>query len=57
MIDVIAEAEGISISSMQFKAMIGRGNIDAIHVPLYSPFCVGVLSLLNHTCWSSTFFL
>jgi PTH1 family peptidyl-tRNA hydrolase len=28
MIDVIAEAEGISLSSMQFKAMVGKGNID-----------------------------
>jgi len=26
MIDVIAEAEGISLSSMQFKAMVGKGN-------------------------------
>lgn len=27
MIDAIAEAEGVSLSSMQFKAMVGKGNI------------------------------
>jgi len=26
MINVIAEAEGIPLSSMQFKAMVGKGN-------------------------------
>ncbi|RWW66786.1 hypothetical protein BHE74_00025833 [Ensete ventricosum] len=28
MIDVIAEAEGISLSSMRFKAMFGKGTFD-----------------------------
>jgi len=26
MIDAIAEAEGISVSSKQFKAIVGKGN-------------------------------
>jgi hypothetical protein len=28
MIDAIAEAEGISISSKHFKAMVGKGNFN-----------------------------
>jgi hypothetical protein len=27
MIDAIAEAEGISVSSKQFKSMVGKGNL------------------------------
>lgn len=37
MIDVIAEAEGISISSMQFKAMVGKGRIGDSPIMLAKP--------------------
>uniref|UniRef100_A0A0E0JMR7 peptidyl-tRNA hydrolase n=1 Tax=Oryza punctata TaxID=4537 RepID=A0A0E0JMR7_ORYPU len=37
MIDVIAEAEGISLSSMQFKAMIGKGRIGDAPIMLAKP--------------------
>ncbi|KAL6614684.1 hypothetical protein ACP70R_036954 [Stipagrostis hirtigluma subsp. patula] len=37
MIDVIAEAEGISLSSMQFKAMVGKGRIGDAPVMLAKP--------------------
>jgi hypothetical protein len=45
MIDVIAEAEGITISGMQFKAMVGKGNIDTKHVPFVWPI----------SCWDAIF--
>ncbi|CAO1945630.1 unnamed protein product, partial [Urochloa humidicola] len=37
MIDVIAEAEGISLSSMQFKAMVGKGRIGDAPIMLAKP--------------------
>ncbi|XP_062218437.1 peptidyl-tRNA hydrolase, mitochondrial isoform X2 [Phragmites australis] len=37
MIDVIAEAEGISLSSMQFKAMVGKGRIGDSPIMLAKP--------------------
>uniref|UniRef100_A0ACD5VKF6 Uncharacterized protein n=1 Tax=Avena sativa TaxID=4498 RepID=A0ACD5VKF6_AVESA len=37
MIDVIAEAEGISLSSMQFKAMVGKGRIGDVPIMLAKP--------------------
>ncbi|OAY81934.1 Peptidyl-tRNA hydrolase, mitochondrial [Ananas comosus] len=37
MIDVIAEAEGISLSSIQFKAMLGKGRIGDSLVMLAKP--------------------
>nr|ACN31366.1 unknown [Zea mays] len=37
MIDVIAEAEGISLSSMQFKAMVGKGRIGDASIMLAKP--------------------
>ncbi|KAG8055770.1 hypothetical protein GUJ93_ZPchr0001g29778 [Zizania palustris] len=37
MIDVIAEAEGVSVSSMQFKAMVGKGRIGDAPVMLAKP--------------------
>ncbi|CAO2198003.1 unnamed protein product [Urochloa humidicola] len=37
MIDVIAEAEGISLSSMQFKAMVGKGRIGDEPIMLAKP--------------------
>ncbi|CAD6230215.1 unnamed protein product [Miscanthus lutarioriparius] len=37
MIDVIAEAEGISLSSMQFKAMVGKGRIGDAPIILAKP--------------------
>ena len=49
MIDVIAEAEGISLSSMQFKAMVGKGNIltkDCLNFKL-KPGMVPLLDLVR----------
>jgi PTH1 family peptidyl-tRNA hydrolase len=43
MIDVIAEAEGISLSSMQFKAMVGKGNILTKDVFLHFKLGAGML--------------
>lgn len=37
MIDVISEAEGIPLSSMQFKAMVGKGRIGDAPVMLAKP--------------------
>ncbi|TVU35443.1 hypothetical protein EJB05_17333, partial [Eragrostis curvula] len=37
LIDVIAEAEGISLSSMQFKAMVGKGRIGDSPIMLAKP--------------------
>ncbi|RLN22426.1 peptidyl-tRNA hydrolase, mitochondrial isoform X1 [Panicum miliaceum] len=37
MIDVIAEAEGIPLSSMQFKAMVGKGRIGDAPIMLAKP--------------------
>ncbi|XP_006644542.1 peptidyl-tRNA hydrolase, mitochondrial [Oryza brachyantha] len=37
MIDVISEAEGISLSSMQFKAMVGKGRIGDTPIMLAKP--------------------
>jgi hypothetical protein len=48
MIDVIAEAEGISLSSMQFKAMVGKGIIIIKDVCLHIKLNAGtVLKKLN----------
>ena len=63
MIDVIAEAEGISLSSMQFKAMVGKGNIltkDCLNFKL-KPGMVPLLDLvgtkLSSFYHNQTFFL
>jgi hypothetical protein len=40
MIDVIAEAEGIPLSSMQFKAMVGKGNTLTKYFCLHAVGCV-----------------
>ncbi|KAL5222938.1 hypothetical protein ABZP36_027651 [Zizania latifolia] len=37
MIDMIAEAEGISVNSMQFKAMLGKGRIGDAPIMLAKP--------------------
>ncbi|XBI65203.1 peptidyl-tRNA hydrolase, mitochondrial [Triticum dicoccoides] len=37
MIDAIAEAEGVSLSSMQFKAMVGKGRIGDVPIMLAKP--------------------
>lgn len=47
MIDVIAEAEGISVSSMQFKAMVGKGNIHTKYVSLQLLLCVLKAGMLS----------
>ncbi|KAM0899572.1 hypothetical protein ACQ4PT_021240 [Festuca glaucescens] len=50
MIDVIAEAEGISLSSMQFKAMVGKGRIGDVPIMLAKP-----QTFMNASGWAAGF--
>jgi len=50
MIDAIAEAEGISVSNKQFKAIVGKGLIGDVPVTLAKP-----QPFMNASGWTASF--